>query len=221
MQPHYQGPPEDDPEDSVAQTAEPRPERRAFRGAAWEIIETLILALLIFLAVRAVVQNFRVEGSSMSPSLQHGEHVLINKAVYFRVNLDRLDFLPFIDAGDDPVRYLFHPPERGDIIVFQAPTDESRDYIKRVVGLPGETVEIREGLVFIDGAPLEEPYIKERATYSEPPQPIPEGHYYVLGDNRNVSQDSHFFGPIPQESIIGKAWVIYWPFGKFGFAPNH
>ena len=216
MQPDYRHSPEQDPEELAA--PEPRAERRG-RSAVWEIVETLVLALLIFLTVRAVVQNFRVEGSSMAPSLQHGEHVLVNKAVYFRVNLDRLDFLPFVDGGGP--RYLFHPPRRGDIIVFRAPTDNRSDYIKRVVGLPGETIEIRDGRVFINGEPLEEPYIRQPASYTEPPQVIPEGHYYVLGDNRSVSQDSHFFGPIPEESIIGKAWLVYWPLDKLGLAPNH
>jgi signal peptidase I len=189
---------------------------------ARDVIETVILALLIFLAVRAAVQNFRVEGQSMEGSLHSGEYILISKATYFKVNLGFLDFLPFYDSGDNPEHYVFRPPERGDVIVFRFPEDPSRDFIKRIIAEPGETVEIKDGLVYIDGKYLREPYITNRGHYSYGPETVPPDQYFVLGDNRNNSFDSHVWGMLPEENIIGQAWLSYWPFSSFGLvsSPN-
>jgi signal peptidase I len=192
---------------------------------ARELAETVVLALAIFLLVRAVMQNFQVEGRSMEPTLETGWYLLVNKALYWEVNLETIDkFVPFIDPGDDPTRYLFRGPERGDVIVFRQPNQPpgaaERDFIKRIIGLPGDVVEVRDGTVFIDGEPLDEPYIADKPGYTCPPKVVPEGHYWVLGDNRNNSQDSHSWGPIPKENIIGQAWVTYWPFDDFGLIDN-
>jgi signal peptidase I len=183
-----------------------------------EVAETVILAVIIFLVVRAGVQNFQVEGSSMQPTLHDGLYLLVNKAVYSEVNLKTVHkFLPFVDPGDDPTRYLFRAPKRGDVIVFvapqQGPGQPERDFIKRVIGLPGETVEVRDNYVFINGKPLDEPYILEKPSYPPfSPQVVPEGHYFVLGDNRNNSYDSHAWPDpwLPKENIIGMAWFTYW-----------
>lgn len=189
-----------------------------------EVAETIILALLIFLLVRAVVQNFQVEGSSMQPTLQSGWYLLVNKAIYYEINLDTVHkFLPFIDAGEDPTRYVFRAPRRGDVIVFKQPESapgQERDFIKRIIGLPGEVVEVHDETVFIGGKPLDEPYILEKPTYSCQPQRVPPGHYFVLGDNRNNSSDSHIFGAVPKENLIGQAWITYWPFSAIGFINN-
>lgn len=187
---------------------------------ARDLTETLILALLIFLAVRATVQNFRVEGSSMEPSLHDGQYLLINKAIYFKVNLGFLDFLPFFDSGDDPYHYIFRAPRRGDVVVFRFPGQPTRDFIKRIVAEPGETVEVKEGLLYIDGKVLKEPYINTRMHYEFGPVTVPPKHYFVLGDNRNNSYDSHSWGMLSEDHIIGQAWISYLPFSSFGLISN-
>jgi signal peptidase I len=198
--------------------------RRRMRGFGVllrEAAETVILAVLIFLLVRAVVQNFQVEGQSMEPTLQTSWYLLVNKAIYWEVNLETVEkFIPFVEPGDDPTRYVFRGPQRGDVIVFHNPMlgegQPEQDFIKRIIGEPGDVVEVREGTVFINGRPLDEPYILEKPVYTCPPRVVPEGHYFVLGDNRNNSSDSHLWGPAPKGSIIGMAFVTYWPFDIFG-----
>lgn len=197
-----------------------------------ELVETLILALLIFLAVRAAVQNFQVEGSSMIPNLHDGEFLLVNKLIYAEVDLDAIDrFIPFVDIGDG-TRHVFRAPRRGDVVVFRFPRDPDRDFIKRVIGVPGDTVEVRDGTVFIDGQPLDEPYLTDKPNYVLPPLTVPPGEYFVLGDNRPGSFDSHSwtsYAPtpdwpnppfVPEENIIGQAWLSYWPFSDWGLVPN-
>ena len=200
-------------------------ERRSFgRSAARgvrEIAETIILALLIFLLVRAVVQNFQVDGGSMEPTLETGWYLLVNKAVYWEINLETVNkFLPFIEPGDDPIRYVFRGPQRGDVIVFKAP-GQQRDFIKRVIGEPGETVQIRGGIVYIDDQPLTEPYIKALPSSDFGPVVVPAECYFVMGDNRNNSSDSRGWGAVPKGNIIGQSWLTYWPFSSFGLVNNH
>lgn len=201
------------------------------RKVGRELAETVILALLIFFAVKAVVQNFRVEGASMEPTMHNNEYLLVNKALYLRVDLDRVrDFLPFLPRGNDDERHVFRAPRRGDIVVFKFPLDPSRDFIKRVIGVPGDTVEVRDETVFINGSPLKEDYIKDKPNYTYAPKTVPQGMYFVLGDNRRNSFDSHAWGNsctpqqlcdfVPEENIIGQAWVSYWPFDQLGFIPN-
>jgi signal peptidase I len=201
------------------------------RRVGRELLETVVLALLIFFAVKAVVQNFRVEGASMEPSLNNEQYLLVNKAIYFKVNLDRVhDFLPFVPGGDGRDRHLFRAPKRGDVVVFRFPLDTSRDFIKRVIGVPGDTVEVRDGTVFINGNPLQEDYVQATANYTYGPKTVPEGHYFVLGDNRRNSFDSHAWGSncsaqqqcdfVPEENIIGQAWISYWPFDTLGLVNN-
>ena len=196
-----------------------------------ELIETVILALLIFFAVKAVVQNFRVEGQSMEPSLNSNEYLLVNKAIYYRFDSSTLHkFLPFIPDDNGQQRHLFRAPRRGDVIVFRFPLDTSRDFIKRVIGVPGDTVEVKDGKVFINGNPLVEDYILSTPDYTYGPKTVPEGQYFVLGDNRRNSYDSHAWHSqctqqqtcdfVPEENIIGQAWVEYWPFDALGFVNN-
>ena len=209
--------------------------RRASRARAFkvgrELVETLLLAVIIFFAVKAVVQNFRVEGSSMMPSLQNDQYLLVNKAIYYRVDTHELHkFLPFIPDSNGSDRYLFRAPKRGDVIVFKFPLDTSRDFIKRVIGVPGDTVEIHNGKVFINGSPLNEPYEESPPNYTYGPKTVPPGNYFVLGDNRNNSYDSHAWQQqcsaqqvcdfVPEGNIIGQAWVTYWPWSALGFVNN-
>jgi signal peptidase I len=191
------------------------------RRFARELVETLILALLIFLAVRSVVQNFRVEGSSMNPGLENGQYLLVNKAIYFEINLETIaKFLPFIDPGDHPVRHVFRAPRRGDVIVFEAPKSPERDFIKRVIGEPSDVVAIQEGTVFVNNVPLDEPYVTNKGSSDYGPETVPADHYFVLGDNRANSYDSRAWGMLPEENIIGQAWISYWPFSAWGFVNN-
>jgi len=180
--------------------------------AVREVIETLLLAALIFFLVRLVVLNFRVDGESMLPNLDDGQMLLVNRNAY-----------QFVDAGGNRY-YPFDPPERGDVIVFDPPTGSDKPYIKRIIGLPGEEVTFGDGNVFINGELLAEDYIEERtrcgARSDNCDVIVPEGHVYVLGDHRNNSSDSRVFGPVPVENVVGKAWLSYWPADDVGFVPH-
>jgi len=204
---------------------EPEPVRRS-RGRRWfvlgrELVETLLLALLIFLAVRSAVQNFKVEGESMLPSLENGQYIIVNKLAYAQIDLSRFDWIPFFDAGNNPAHHLFGTPERGDVIVFQSPNNPDRDFIKRVIGVPGDTVEIRNGVVYVNDEPLVERYITGHTGCPCGPFVVEPGKYFVLGDHRNNSSDSRVIGNISEDSIIGKALLSYWPLSAVGLAPNH
>lgn len=152
-----------------------------------DIVIPIIIGLAIFFLVRAFIEPFVVEHSSMWPTIEEGEYILVNK-----------------------VSYHLHQPERGDIIVFHPPWHFGRPYIKRVIGLPGDTVEIRDGKVFVNGSPLNEPYAGQTLDIL-PPTKVPEGEYFVLGDNRNNSYDSRKGWTVSRDYIIGKAWLTYWP----------
>jgi signal peptidase I len=152
-----------------------------------ELLQTLVVAAVIFLAVNFVTARIRVEGTSMEPSLHDGELVVVNR-----------------------LAYRWGAPERGDIVVFRYPLSPDRRFIKRVIGLPGEAVSIHDGRVFINGAPLDEPYIAAPPRYQSD-WTIGPGELFVLGDNRNNSSDSQTWGPLPLEDVLGKAIVVYWP----------
>jgi signal peptidase I len=208
--------------------AKPKPGKSAAR-AAREIVETLLLALLIFVAVRALVLNFRVDGSSMDPNLQNQEMLLVNRNVYFHFDLNKvLNLIPGVDRkGQDIIYPLFaHPPKRGDIIVFNPPVASDKPYIKRVIGIPGDTIEIKDdGYVYVNGERLDEPYIQGPITECNvrkcQPVTVPPGKVYVMGDNRQNSSDSRIFGVVDDGAIIGKAWLTYWPLGDFGLVPHY
>ncbi len=161
-----------------------------------EIVETLLLTILIFWAVNAATGRFRIDGSSMEPNLHDGQYIIINKLIY-----------------------QLTEPGRGDIVVFQYPNDPSRDFIKRVIGVPGDEVKIERGRVHVNGHSLDEPYIAQLGSYSGTWKLGPD-ELYVLGDNRNNSSDSHNWGVLPRENMIGRAWVIYWPLQDWGAIPH-
>jgi len=191
-----------------------------------EIVETLLLALVIFVGVRLVVLNFRVDGDSMIPNLTNGEMLLVNRNVYFHFDLDGvLDALPFVERDGENIVYPFHPPERGDIIVFNPPEQPTdKPYIKRVIALPGERVTFEGVNVVIDGIQLNEPYIIEDTGCGGSQicdVVVPEGHVFVLGDNRNNSTDSRSFGVVDVDAIIGKAWIGYWPRDEIGIVDHY
>jgi len=160
-----------------------------------EIAETVILTVIIFLVVRLAVQNFRVQGTSMLPTVHNGDLVLVNK-----------------------VDYLIHGPEHGDVIVFRYPRNTSEDFIKRVIGIPGDLVRVKDGAgVWVNHHRIKESYILARPFYSWGPRRVPPNDYFVLGDNRNNSFDSHVWGYVPRHDIIGKALVAYWPLNQLKF----
>jgi signal peptidase I len=164
------------------------------RSALREIVETILFTLLIYVLVRTFLfENYRVVGRSMEPTLENDQFLVVNK----------LD-------------YRLHSPRRGDIIVFRDPRADDRKLIKRIIGLPGEVIEITNGQVTVDGVPLAEPYIKSLGRYTEAQLSIPAGQYFVLGDNRNNSSDSHNWGTLAADNIVGKAWLSYWPPSMWG-----
>ncbi|MFN8516598.1 MAG: signal peptidase I, partial [Thermomicrobiales bacterium] len=219
------------PAGPVGAAVEPAEEEQPTRGRRAmtffrEFVETILLTLVIFVAVRTLVVNFRVDGESMRPTLMNGEYLLVNRATYFHFDLNALrNILPGPDRQDRDVVYLFGPPARGDIIVFEPPFTSDKPFVKRVIGLPGDTIAIREDhRVYVNGQPLDEHYIaapprnlypSDGGTYTVPP-----GMIFVMGDNRNNSQDSRSFSAVSMDSVIGKAVVTYWPLDVFGFVPH-
>jgi signal peptidase I len=189
-----------------------------------EMLETLLFTLLIFFLVRSVIQNFRVEGSSMETNLHTGQYIIVNRIEYLHVDLNLLQrLLPGNQNVPPRLAYLFHLPRRGDIVVFEYPRDTSRDFIKRVIGLPGETVEIRNNQVFINGRPLDEPYLSPPARTqmgNMAPVVVPADAVFVMGDNRGNSSDSRSWGALPLDKIVGRAWFIYWPQEYWGVIPQ-
>jgi signal peptidase I len=176
-----------------APRAESRP--RVWR-AVWELLHDLSVAVLFcFFLITFVAQAFRVQGTSMLPLLEDGERIIVNKFVY-----------------------RFHPIERGDVVVFWYPRDPSVSFIKRVVGLPGDTLEVRAGEVYVNGRPVPEEYILPRFRDDEtyPAVEVKKGYYYVMGDHRNSSNDSRSWGEVPEKYIYGRAVFRFWPLAKMG-----
>jgi signal peptidase I len=161
-----------------------------------EVATTALLVIVVFAASRMVVQNVQVHGTSMLPTLQNGEYVLV-----------------------DTLSYHLHAPARGDIIIFHPPVDPRADYVKRVIGLPGEAIQVTRGTVYVNGKALAEPYVRLPHTYSWGPGRVPRGDIFALGDNRDISYDSHLWrndqgqpAPfLPTRQIIGRAMLAYWP----------
>jgi signal peptidase I len=159
-----------------------------------EVIETIVLTVLMFLVIRFAVQNFNIEGHSMEPNLHDQELILVDKWTY-----------------------LFHPPTRGDVIVFIAPPQPSQDYIKRVIGIPGDVITIQNTTVIVDGVSLNETYVDPKnqgGTFEDRHivnMVVPPNDYFVLGDNRANSSDSRVWGFVPKQNILGRAALVYWP----------
>ena len=152
-----------------------------------ELIEDVILAVVLYFAIDFCIGRFRVENVSMETTFTEGELVMVNK-----------------------LNYKFSEPRRGDVVIFHAPTEPGKDYIKRLIGLPGDHIEIKDSQLYINGEAVEEPWLHEAIEY-EGEWDVPEGQYFVLGDNRNHSSDSHVWGCVPRENLIGNAFFRYWP----------
>ena len=196
------------PQNEPQPPAQTAPVKQEWKQYLRETLETVGMALILFLVINAVSARVRVEGFSMLPTLDNGEYVLISR-----------------------LSYRFGDFQRGDIIVFRPPMypdapfwqrvlglpgfdDKYEDYIKRIIGLPGETVRIVDGTVSINGVPLVEPYISAPPDYTNE-WTVPAGQLFVLGDNRNNSADSHAWGFLPEKNVLGKALLVYWPFAHF------
>ena len=182
-----------------------------------ELLESILFAVIIFFFIQASVQNYRVEGSSMLPLLEEGEMLLVNKLLYNSVDMQRLSRLvPFWKSKEGSPLYLFHPPNRGEVIVFQFPLDPTREFVKRIIGLPGDRVEIKSGVVYINSKELPEPYLSPAISrrHNIDSLYLSKDQYFVLGDNRAASNDSRDWGPVPKENIVGKVWFVYWPASK-------
>jgi signal peptidase I len=163
-----------------------------------DILITLLLALFIFLMVQVTLESRVVEGSCMEPNFYTGQRLLVNKASYW-----------------------FGEPQRGDVIIFHHPQEPSRILVKRVIALPGEWVEIRDGRVYINDEPLVEPYVADQANDFYHRTQVPDNCYFALGDNRNHSTDSRSWGVLPRENIIGKVWLRYWPLSDWHIIPSY
>jgi signal peptidase I len=167
-----------------------------FRKALYDVLETVVLALIMIVVINLLTARIRVDGFSMEPSFHNDEYIIVSKLAY--------------KLGDI---------SRGDVIVFRFPRNPEEDYIKRVIGLPGDHVVIQDGVVYVNNVALVEPYIAA-PPIREVDEFVPEGNLYVMGDNRNDSSDSRTWGPLPIENVIGKAWLVYWPFSDAGFVEH-
>jgi signal peptidase I len=189
------------------------------KSTAREYFESIVVAVILALFIRTfVVQAFKIPTGSMEPNLLVGDHLLVNKFI----------FAPTVSPLERtllPMRQI----RRGDILVFKFPEEPERDFIKRTIGLPGDTVELKNGLVFVNGVQLDEPYIYQENGVAQTTDPqaggasewvVPLDQLLVMGDHRENSADSRTFGPIEVRHVIGRAWLRYWPFDTFGILVN-
>jgi len=170
-----------------------------------DILEVIVFAVAIFLFIYLlVVQPHKIKGASMEPNFPNGQYLLTDK-----------------------IKYRLDEPQRGDVVVFKAPTNSGEEFIKRIIALPGETVSLKEGYVFIDGKLLKENYL-DSSVKTNPgiflndneEKVIPDNHYFVMGDNRQFSSDSRSWGFISKDDITGRAWFIYWPLSETGIVDS-
>ena len=163
------------------------------KGFLREALITLVLAVAIYFLLQTAIQASIVHNVSMQPTLFAGQRIIVLKPYYH-----------------------FTQPDRGEIIIIRPPIAPGEEWVKRVIGLPGDTVEVRNGYVYVNGVPLEEPYIKDKPDYRFGPFTVPEDNYFVMGDNRNNSTDSHYGWTVSRDDIVGKAWLRIWPLNKWG-----
>ena len=190
----------------------------SMRAKVRDIFQTGLLCIVIFLALQGSIQNFRVEGSSMTPALHDSQYLLVNKVLYYRLDKGKLGrLIPFYGPENNGTLYPFHPPQRGEVVVFKFSRDQSRNFVKRVIAVPGDSVEIRSGKVLVNDKIILESYAIGQSYPPIPKTLLRDDQYFVLGDNRSESSDSRHWGPIHLDSIVGKAWISYWPFSELAF----
>jgi signal peptidase I len=173
-------------------------EKGKIKGFIIETAVTLVLAVAIFVGARMTIQTYEVFQGSMLPNFQAGERVVVNKAVYW-----------------------FREPRRGDVVIIKAPNGEEPNWIKRIIGLPGDTVEIKKGVTYVNGVALNEPYVVNSFSYSLSERTLAPDSYFFLGDNRDVSNDSSKGWLLTRNDIIGKAWLISWPPSEWSTVPEY
>lgn len=171
--------------------------KKTTAGMIWEIVQTLLMAAVLYFAIDFCIARVRVENISMEPTFTEGELLMVNK-----------------------LNYKFSEPERGDVVIFEAPVAPGKDYIKRMIGLPGDVVTVKDGKLYINGELINEPWVHEPIGYSGEWE-VPENQYFVLGDNRNHSSDSHSWGFVPRENLIGNAFFCYWPLNHIRVINSH
>jgi signal peptidase I len=193
---------------------ETAPARQEWKRFLCEVLETVGLAVILFLVINILSARVRVEGFSMLPTLDNGEYVLISRMAYTVGDYQRGDIIVF--------RPPMYPEATGWQRIFGLPgfDDNYEDYIKRIIALPGETVRVANGSVYINDVKLIEPYLASDTNYSNE-WTVPEGQLFVLGDNRNNSADSHAWGFLPEKNVLGKALVVYWPLANFMIIPSN
>jgi signal peptidase I len=163
-----------------------------------EVAITVLIALAVFAVLRLTMQSYTVVMSSMEPNFYQGDCIMVSK-----------------------VNYRSSGPQRGEVIVFSPPFDSPHPFIKRVIGLPGEIIEIEDGSVSVNGTALDEDYVSALPNYTMHATQVPENEYFVLGDNRNNSNDSHTGWLVPRDNIIGRAWFVYWPPSRWRVVKHH
>ena len=186
-----------------------------------EILDAVVLSLVVFLLIQTSIQNFKVEGASMYPTLESGQYLIVNKLAYANLDLARLSkLIPVWRVKSVGKDQRIGSPARGEIIVFRFPdpnpSNRERDFVKRVIGVPGDKVAIVNGVVWVNQEPLREEYLTHRDTFNMNERILNETNYFVLGDNRTGSNDSRAWGPVPAENILGKVWSVYWPLSDLG-----
>jgi len=186
-----------------------------------EILDAVVLSLVVFLLIQTSIQNFKVEGASMYPTLESGQYLIVNKLAYANLDLARLSkLIPVWRVKSVGKDQRIGSPARGEIIVFRFPdpnpSSRERDFVKRVIGIPGDKVAIVNGVVWVNQEPLREEYLTHRDAFNMNERILNETNYFVLGDNRTGSNDSRAWGPVPAENILGKVWSVYWPLSDLG-----
>jgi len=184
----------------------------------WEMVQILVLALLMVMVIRNFIHNYRIDGISMEPNFHDRQFLIVNRYAYCPgIHIE----IPVVNVSLFEKTWCTRTPTRGDVVIFEYPRDPSRDFIKRVIGRPGETVEVRNGQVYVDGVLMPEPFGPNPGSYNAPPLTVGPDEVYVMGDNRNNSSDSHLWGPLKLDHIIGKALVSYWPPKYWSIVPQY
>ncbi len=180
----------------ISGQAQSKGKRSGFLGFLVDILETLILSVVLFVCINVISARIRVDGDSMIPTLVSGEYVVVNR-----------------------LSYRLGSPQQGDIIVFHFPRNPTEEYIKRIIGLPGDVIEGMNGSVYVNGQPFNESYLNVKINYTGKWE-VPSGQLFVLGDNRNNSSDSHDWGTVPMDYVVGKAILVYWPPPAWGLVDH-
>ncbi len=169
-----------------------RDTKKGKKSMVRELLETVISAgIIAFIIITFIGQVTVVRGASMEPTLHNNERLIANK-----------------------ISYRFETPERGEIIIFRPPLEIKRNYIKRIIGIPGDKIEIANGEIYLNDKKLEEPYVKNRSYENMPPTIVPDDSFFVLGDNRPNSSDSRYWGFVPRKNVVGRAWIVFWPLNR-------